>query len=89
MSPLELNKLIDVVLSEIITNISTDDMRTYITELTPYLVGLKLTSHQCPAEGTILAGGRDASPDIRYDPAESGTTVLVDEESRRRMPASP
>ena len=29
---------------------------------------------------TILAGGRDASPDIRYDPAESGTTVLVDEE---------
>lgn len=52
MSPLELNKLIDVVLSEIITNISTDDMRTYITELTPYLVGLKLTSHQCPAEGT-------------------------------------
>ena len=34
MSPLELNKLIDVVLSEIITNISTDDMRTYIPELT-------------------------------------------------------
>ena len=29
---------------------------------------------------TIIAGGRDASPEIRYDPAESGTTVLVDEE---------
>ena len=52
LSPLELNNLIDTVLSEILTNISADDMKTYITELTPYLVGLKLVSYQCPAEGT-------------------------------------
>lgn len=52
LSPLELNNLIDAVLGEILTNISADDMKTYITELTPYLVGLKLVSYQCPAEGT-------------------------------------
>lgn len=52
MSPLELNSLIDMVLSKIITNISTDDMKMYIKELTPYLYGLQLTSYQIPAEGT-------------------------------------
>lgn len=52
MSPLELNNLIDFVLSEITTNISTEDMKMYIMELTPYLVGLKLESYQIPAEGT-------------------------------------
>lgn len=52
MSPLELNSLIDFVLSEITTNISTEDMKMYIMELTPYLVGLKLESYQIPAEGT-------------------------------------
>ena len=48
----ELNDLIDVVLSEIITDISTDDMKMYIRELTPYLLDLNLESYQIPAEGT-------------------------------------
>ena len=52
MNPLELNNLIDYVLSKITTNISTDDMKMYIKELTPYLVGLKLESYQIPAPGT-------------------------------------
>ena len=52
MSPLELNDLIDLVLSKIITNISTDDMKMYIKELTPYLYDLQLVSYQIPAEGT-------------------------------------
>lgn len=52
MNPLELNSLIDLVLSEIITDISTDDMKMYIKELTPYLFDLTLVSNQCPAEGT-------------------------------------
>ena len=29
---------------------------------------------------TILAGGKDASPDIKYDPVEAGTTILVEPE---------
>lgn len=52
MSPLELNSLIDFVLSKITTNISTDDMKMYITELTPYLFDLKLEAYQIPADGT-------------------------------------
>lgn len=52
MSAGELDKLIDMVLSEIITNISVEDMRMYVTELTPYLFDLNLVSNQCPAEGT-------------------------------------
>ena len=52
MSPLELNDLIDFVLSKITTNISTEDMKVYIKELTPCLIGLKLESYQIPAPGT-------------------------------------
>ena len=52
MSATELDKLIDLVLGEIVTNISTEDMKMYITELTPYLFNLNLVSNQCPAEGT-------------------------------------
>lgn len=29
---------------------------------------------------TILAGGRDAAPDLQWDPAEASTTIMVDEE---------
>ena len=52
MSAGELDKLIDMILGEIITNISVEDMRMYVTELTPYLFDLNLVSNQCPAEGT-------------------------------------
>ena len=52
MSATELDKLIDLVLGEIVTNISTEDMKMYITELTPYLFNLNMVSNQCPAEGT-------------------------------------
>ena len=52
MSLSQINSLIDQVLAEIITDISTDDMKMYITELVPYLFDLKLESYQIPAEGT-------------------------------------
>lgn len=50
----ELNDLINMVLGEIITNISAEDIQTYVTELLPYLLEGNLTfvSNQCPAEGT-------------------------------------
>ena len=53
MSLTELNSLIDTVLPEIITDISTDDMMMYIQELTPFLFDdLTLVSQQIPADGT-------------------------------------
>ena len=52
MSLSQINDLIDQVLAEIITDISTDDMKMYITELVPYVFDLKLESYQVPAEGT-------------------------------------
>ena len=52
MSLSQINSLIDQVLAEIVTDISTDDMKMYITELVPYLFDLKLESYQVPAEGT-------------------------------------
>ena len=52
MSVLELNSLIDHVLGEIVTNISTEDMTNYITELTPFLFDVTFYSNQCPADGT-------------------------------------
>lgn len=52
MSVLELNKLLDTVLPQITTNISTDDMKMYIKELLPYIVDLQIVRNQCPAEGT-------------------------------------
>ena len=52
MSLSQINDLIDQVLAEIITDISTDDMKMYITELVPYLFDLKLEAYQVPADGT-------------------------------------
>ena len=53
MSLTELNSLIDTVLPEIITDISTDDMMMYIQELTPFLFDdLTLVSQQIPSDGT-------------------------------------
>lgn len=52
MSPQQLNELIDKVLWWITTDLSKDEIKTYIKELTPYLFDLKLVSNQCPAEGT-------------------------------------
>ena len=52
LSPKKLNKVIDTALSLITTDLTTDQMKTYILELTPYLFDLKLVSNQCPAEGT-------------------------------------
>lgn len=52
MSLTSINKLIDMALGEIVTDISTDDMKMYITELVPYLFDLKLESYQVPAPGT-------------------------------------
>ena len=52
LSPKKLNKVIDTALSLVTTDMTTDEMKTYILELTPYLFDLKLVSNQCPAEGT-------------------------------------
>ena len=52
MSPQQLNELIDKALWWITTDLSKDEIKTYIKELTPYLFDLKLVSNQCPAEGT-------------------------------------
>lgn len=52
LSPSELNNVIDTALSLVTTDLTTDEMKTYILELTPYLFDLKLVSNQCPAEGT-------------------------------------
>ena len=52
MSVLELNNLLDAVLPQITTNISTDDMKMYIKELLPYIFNLEIVNNQCPAEGT-------------------------------------
>lgn len=52
MNLLQLNSMIDEVLSMIVTNISTDDMKVYIKELLPYIFDLELVQNQCPAEGT-------------------------------------
>lgn len=52
MSLTSINNVIDMMLGEIVTDISTDDMKMYITELLPYLFDLKLESYQVPAPGT-------------------------------------
>lgn len=52
LNPLELDNLINQILGQIITDISEEDIKTYITELTPYLFDLTLVSNQIPADGT-------------------------------------
>ena len=59
LSPLELNSLIDEVLGMIITDISEEDMKTYIVELTPYLTDLTFVSNQIPADGTYKGVMKD------------------------------
>lgn len=52
LSPLELDKMVNMVCEEIITDISVDDMKMYITELLPYIFNLNTVSYQCPTEGS-------------------------------------
>ena len=52
MSPQQLNDVINMALGRITTDLSKEEILTYIRELTPYLFDLKLVSNQCPAEGT-------------------------------------
>lgn len=59
LSPLELNSLIDEVLGMIITDISEEDIKTYITELTPYLFNLNFVANQIPADGTYKGEMKD------------------------------
>lgn len=79
MSPTELDKLIDLVVGEILTNISPDDMRMYIRELLPYIFNLNLVSHQCPAEGTYW-GEMVTLPD-----GEAGVLKINFEQNKRLM----
>lgn len=52
LSLLDLNNLLDEVLPMVITNISAEDMKMYISELLPYVFDVEFVSNQCPAEGT-------------------------------------
>lgn len=52
LSPMELDNMVNMVCEEIITDISVDDMKMYITELLPYIFDLNTVSYQCPTEGS-------------------------------------
>ena len=52
MSLSEMNALLKTILPMVITDMSNEDITTYMVELLPMLVDLKIESHQCPAEGT-------------------------------------
>lgn len=80
MSLAELNSLIDTVLPQIITDISTDDMMMYIQELTPFLFDdLTLVSQQIPADGTYW-GEMVMLPD-----GESGVLKIDFNQNRKIM----
>ncbi len=51
-SLLELNKLLDEVLPMVITNITPEDMKMYISELLPYIFEVEFVANQCPVEGS-------------------------------------
>ena len=59
LSPLELDNLINQILGQIITDLSEEEIKTYLTELTPYLFGLTLVSNQIPADGTYKGEIKD------------------------------
>lgn len=59
LSPLELDSLINQILGQIITDLSEEEIKTYLTELTPYLFGLTLVSNQIPADGTYKGEIKD------------------------------
>lgn len=59
MSPLELDNLINQILEQIVTDISEEDIKTYITELTPYLFNLNFVTNQIPADGTYKGEMKD------------------------------
>ena len=52
MSLSEMNNLLKVILPMVITDMTNDDITTYLVELLPMLTDLKIESNQCPAEGT-------------------------------------
>lgn len=52
MSLTEINDLLQVILPMVITDMSNDDITTYLVELLPLLPDLKIEANQCPAEGT-------------------------------------
>ena len=52
MSLTELNGLLKTLLPMVITDMSNDDITTYMVELLPILPELEIVSNQCPAEGT-------------------------------------
>ena len=80
MSLTELNSLIDTVLPEIITDISTEDMMMYIQELTPFLFDdLTLVSQQIPSDGTYW-GEMVMLPD-----GESGVLKIDFNQNRKIM----
>lgn len=80
MSLTELNSLIDTVLPQIITDISTEDMMMYIQELTPFLFDdLTLVSQQIPADGTYW-GEMVMLPD-----GESGVLKIDFNQNRKIM----
>lgn len=52
MSLSELNELLQTILPMVITDMTNEDITTYLVELLPILPDLEIVSNQCPAEGT-------------------------------------
>lgn len=52
LSLLEINAMVDEILPKVSTNISVEDMKTYIVELLPLIFNLEVDSVQIPVEGS-------------------------------------
>lgn len=78
LSILELNSLMDEILPMISTNISKEDMKTYIAELLPMIFDLKMDSVQIPVEGSAHGETVD-HPDI------PGYVLMMDMEWNKRV----
>lgn len=63
LSLLELNSLLDEILPMVSTNISKEDMKTYIVELLPLIFDLSMDSRQIPVDGSAHGETVD-HPDI-------------------------
>lgn len=78
MSPTELDNLVNMVCEEIITDISVEDMKMYITELLPYIFNLNTVSYQCPTEGSYWG-------EMVQLPDGEGGVLKIDFNKNRKM----
>lgn len=74
----DLNTVIDYYLGKVLTNISAEDMKTYILELLPLLPSLKLETQMIPVEGSAHGEMRE------IEGVESGV-LIPDVEWNKRV----